>query len=275
MSSFTDLKSSIDSLAIGKFDGLHYAHMKIIEALDGQRGVLVIDNDDSVLTPRNYRETIVSIPFFYYNLEEIRGLEGREFVEKLKKEFTSLKKIVVGYDFMFGRDRSFCAWDLQEFFDGECVVIPEIKLDGISVHSGVIKELLRHGSIERANILLGRSYEICGNRIKGQGIGTKELYPTINVESKKFLLPAEGVYITKSEVCGKEYPSVSFLGHRVSTDRNFSIETHILTPFRECSDDRVIIRFIKKLRENRKFNNLKKLKSQIKRDIDDARQYFR
>jgi len=269
------LKSSIDSLAIGKFDGLHYAHMKVIEALGEQRGVLVIDNDDSVLTPENYREKILNIPFFYYRLEEIRGLEGKAFIEKLKKEFPSLKKIVVGYDFMFGKDRSFCAWDLQEFFDGECVVVPEVKLDSISVHSGVIKELLRHGSVERANILLGRSYEICGSRIKGQGIGAKELFPTINVESKNFLLPAEGVYITKSEVCGKEYPSVSFLGHRVSTDRNFSVETHILTPFEECGDDRVVIRFIKKLRENRKFNDLETLKSQIKKDIDDARQYFR
>jgi len=273
LSFFTLSPKKITALAIGKFDGLHLGHKSVIDVLGQNGGVLVIDNDDSVLTPFRYRERVFSVPFFYYKLGEIKELEGGEFIAKLKKDFPSLSKIVVGYDFMFGKNRSFCAWDIEELFEGTAVIVPEVKLEGISVHSGVIKELLKHGDIKKANFLLGREYEIYGVQVAGQGIGKKELYATINIDPKKFLLPQEGVFVTKTVLGAKEYRSVTFLGHRVSTDRSFSVETHIVEDF-EAFDGEVGVRFYEKIRDNMKFNDLKLLKDRIEADINYARQYF-
>lgn len=265
------MKSDIKALAIGKFDGLHKAHMGLINELGEGGGIVVIDKNDSVLTPKGYREKLINIPFFYYNLGAIKELEGHSFIALLQKDFKNLQKIIVGYDFMFGKDRSFCAWDIGEMFEGECIVVPEIKSDGISVHSGVIKELLKHGDILKANMLLEREYEIWGEHITGQGLGKKALYPTINLHTGSFLLPAEGVYATKNIVEGKVYDSVSFIGHRVSTDRNFSVESYILAPFDGVVQGEVGIKFVKRIRENRRYTDLTLLKAQISEDIENAK----
>jgi riboflavin kinase/FMN adenylyltransferase len=271
-SDFFTSQSSVESIAIGKFDGLHVAHLALLHRLCDKGALVVIENGPSFLTPKNYREKISPFPIFYYSLEEIRSLEGGEFLELLKKDFPSLKKIVVGYDFMFGKDRSFCAWDVKELYDGECDVVSEVRVDGISVHSGVIKELLKHGNVGKANTLLGREYQIEGKRIKGQGIGKEQLYATINIDANEFLVPEEGVYVTKTTLGREKFKSVSFVGHRVSTDRSFSIETHILEEFEDSGEECVSIEFISKIRENRRFADLDELKKQIESDIEKAKE---
>ncbi|MDU2360312.1 MAG: riboflavin kinase, partial [Campylobacter concisus] len=139
-------------------------------------------------------------------------------------------------------------------------------------HSSSIRELIRQGNIDEANRLIGREYSIEGNVIKGQGIGAKELVATLNLDIKSYLLPREGVYATRTRMGSYTYGSVTFIGNRLSTDGNFSVETHILDEVAPKVTKHVAVCFIKRLRDNKKFNNLSELKEQIKRDINEARQ---
>ncbi len=136
---------------------------------------------------------------------------------------------------------------MKKIFDGEVVVIPEIKLNNFPVHSRYIREFLLNGDIEKANSFLGKEYKIFGKHIVGQGLGKKEFVATINLNVNEFLLPQSGVYITKTIVNDIEYNSVSFLGHRGSTDGKFAVETHILNQENiEIKDENVQIKFIRR-----------------------------
>ncbi len=250
------------------------AHKALFDRLNGIGAVVVIDNEDSSITPGSYRYEFIDLPIFICSFDKIKDLEGDEFILKILDEFPNLKKIVVGYDFRFGRDRLYCAEDLEHIFEGKIEIVNEVRFEGISVHSGIIKELIRYGDINKANILLGRAYSICGKTISGQGIGAKRLYATLNLDVKDFLIPLEGVYATKTIVDKNIYNSVSFVGHRVSTDRKFSVETHILEREISFIDERVSVEFYSKIRDNHRYTNLDELKRRIALDITQAKEYF-
>jgi len=268
-------KNSIDSIAIGGFDGMHIAHQELFKNLNSNGAIISIETGYANLTPKKNRQEYTKYPIFYYDLEDIKALDGVEFIKMLQDDFKNLKKIVVGFDFCFGKNRAYKTQDLKKIFDGEVVVIPEIKLNNFPVHSRYIREFLLNGDIEKANSFLGKEYKIFGKHIVGQGLGKKEFVATINLNVNEFLLPQSGVYITKTIVNDIEYNSVSFLGHRGSTDGKFAVETHILNQENiEIKDENVQIKFIRRIRENRKFDNFLELKNQILKDIDIAKKYF-
>ena len=99
------------------------------------------------------------------------------------------------------------------------------------MHSSRIKELLSRGRCEAAAELLGRDYELCGRIVRGQGRGAREFVATLNLEPGRFFIPKSGVYATVTSMRGARYKSVSFVGERLSTDRAFALETHILGDF--------------------------------------------
>jgi len=264
------VKNNIDTIAIGSFDGIHLGHAQLIDRLGDNGALFVIDKDHANLTPGLKRAEYSHHPCMYYHFLKVKDLSGAEFIELLKKEFKNLKKIVVGYDFQFGRYRSHKASDLKNLFDGKVEIVEEFFYDGVSVHSSVIRELLTGKDVSRANMFLGREYSVYGSVIKGQGLGRAELYATINLCVKDYLLPSDGVYASRTRVGCKVYNSVSFIGTRVSTDGSFSIETHIIDRYIEV-DDEVEIFFVDFIRENRKFDDLKDLKSQITNDINSAK----
>lgn len=273
--SSSTLKNSITSIAIGGFDGMHIAHQELFKNLDSNGGILSIESSYANLTPKKYRQEYSKYPIFYYQLEEIKHLEGDEFIRLLEKEFPNLKRIVVGFDFCFGKDRKYCIQKLKELFKGEVIILDEIKLEDIAIHSRVIREYIKNGDIKNANKFLGKNYKIYGNHIAGQGLGSTDFVPTINLTVKEFLLPKEGVYITKTVLNEKEYSSVTFLGHRVTTDGSYAIETHILEPFTQDEDEGIIqIKFLEKIRDNKKFDNFTELKNEILKDIETAKKYF-
>ena len=273
--SSSTLKNNISSIAIGGFDGMHIAHQELFKNLDSNGGILSIESSYANLTPKKYRQEYSKYPIFYYQLEEIKHLEGDEFIRLLEKEFPNLKKVVVGFDFCFGKDRKYCIQKLKELFKGEVIILDEIKLENIAVHSRVIREYIKNGDIKNANKFLGKNYKIYGNHITGQGLGSTDFVPTINLTVKEFLLPKEGVYITKTILNEKEYSSVTFLGHRVTTDGSYAIETHILEPFTQNEDEGIIqIKFLEKIRDNKKFDNFTELKNEILKDIETAKKYF-
>lgn len=267
-------KKSITSIAIGGFDGMHMAHQTLFANLTKNGAIVVIETGYANLTPKTKREEYTNYPLYYYDLESIKHLSGTEFVALLKEEFPKLRKIVVGFDFCFGANRSHCIAQLKELFDGEVVVINEISINDIPVHSRIIREYIKEGDFSTANTLLGRKYTIDGTQIKGQGLGSKSFVPTINLKVEKFLLPEEGVYATKTIIANKSYKSVTFLGHRVTTDGSFAIETHILDESLTIHSKEIEIKFFEKIRENRKYHSFEALKKQIDLDIQEVKNYF-
>ncbi len=270
--SSTTLKNEeIDSLAIGGFDGLHLAHQKLISHLSDSGTLMVIDKKSASLTPKNYRCNYLKQGCTFLDFDEIRNLSASEFIDFLNKRFINLKKIVVGYDFRFGKCAHADTDELKRLFDGEVVVIEELFFDGVSVHSRIIRTFLSDGKLKEANSLLGRNYEITGSVIKGQGLGAKKLFPTLNLKVEDFLIPKEGVYATITKIANNIYPSASFIGKRLSTDGNFSIETHLLDVELEEIAGEVSIVFVEHIRENVKFDNLELLKKQISEDFIKAK----
>ena len=267
-------KNTITSIAIGGFDGMHSAHQELFKRLDKNGAIVSIESGYANLTPRRYRQEYSIYPIYYYVLENIKHLEGDEFIKLLKEEFPNLQKIVVGFDFCFGKNRRYCTEKLKELFKGEVEIIDEIKIDNIPVHSRIIREYLKDGDIETATKLLGKEYKIYGHQIRGQGLGSKNFVPTINLKVDEFLLPKEGVYITKTILNEQEYNSITFLGHRVTTDGSYAVETHILDKDIINKEYIVQVKFLKKLRDNKKFEKFEELKKQILDDIESTKEFF-
>lgn len=264
--------SKVDSIAIGGFDGMHIGHQQLFNQLGEHGAIVVIETGYANLTPGCEREKYTHYPIVYYPLEEIRHLEGKEFVAYLLMQFPHLKKIVVGYDFHFGKDRRYSHKDLKGFFTGDVCVIEQVTIDNDSVHSHKIRAKLQIGDIHGANRFLGHNYCISGEVIAGQGIGKKELVPTLNLECKGFLVPQEGVYVTLTRIDDEEHyhPSVAFMGHRVSTDGSYAIESHILD-MNVQHVQRATVCFVRFLRKNQKYETLELLKKAIQTDILNAK----
>ncbi|MEA3418960.1 MAG: bifunctional riboflavin kinase/FAD synthetase [Campylobacterota bacterium] len=262
------IENKIGSITIGSFDGLHLAHRELITLAEL---LVVIERNGGYLTPGYRRTHYTDKPCAFYLFDKVKSLSPQEFVAKLGEDFPQLKKIVVGYDFHFGKGKEGNAQMLRELFDGEVVIVNEVTIEGIPIHSRTIRAYLKESNIEMANKLLGRNYAIEGEVTKGQGVGRKELVPTLNLKVDHYQLPLEGVYATKTKI-GKEWClSVSFLGHRVTTDGSYAIETHVIERDIGEVSGAVRIEFVAFIRKNRKFEALDALKKQINTDIDDAR----
>jgi len=247
-------------IAIGGFDGVHFAHQKLLQLADE---VLIIEKK-STLTPYKTKCDYIHKKCHFYKLDEIKNLSYLEFINILKTKFNP-KEIIVGYDFKFGKNKQGSPKELQKFFNVK--IIEEIKIDNIGVHSRIIRDFIKQGNIKKATKFLNHTYKIKASQIKGQGLGEK-LLPTINLSPIfDYTIPKNGVYLTLLN----NVPSITFIGVR-STDNNFSIETHCLDNFQH--NQIYELEFIDFLRETKKFNNLNELKQAIITDKKEAIKYF-
>ncbi|NOR56400.1 MAG: bifunctional riboflavin kinase/FAD synthetase [Sulfurovum sp.] len=260
--------NSLTSIAIGSFDGIHIAHQTLIDKADA---LVIIERNGGYLTPGFKRSYFTSKVCCFYHFDVIKGLTPEDFVAKLQEDFPLLTKIVVGYDFHFGKNKAGDAETLKRLFSGEVEIVQEVSVQGVPVHSRTIKAYVKEGNIEMANALLGRRYNLEGQVIRGQGLGKKQLVPTLNLFVQEYVLPKEGVYATVTTTNTGVYHSVSFLGHRVSTDGSYAVETHILEVDLGEVKGLVQLDFVSFLRDNKKFESLDVLKDQITIDILSAK----
>lgn len=261
------LSCDVEAVAVGNFDGMHRGHQALFQAAGPKGGIAVIEHFASILTPHIFRSEYTGLPLFFYDFARIKTLSPEQFVARLKHDFPLLKRIVVGEDFRFGANRSGDAALLAKLFDREVCIVPEKRCEGgEGIHSRTIRSFLMQGNLSKAQAMLGRPYAIWGKRVVGQGLGKRSLVPTINLECGRFLLPKEGVYATFTLINGRIYRSVSFIGRRLTTDGNFSVETHILDAYADEPIVRCKVVWTAYLRDNKKFTNLSALKQQIDQD---------
>lgn len=289
----------ITSITIGKFDSIHIAHQRLISALGKNGAVIIIAfknsafngdlkfcdsahkyaNQNAQILPQSEKKRYISHPIYFIKFDKIKNVNGKKFIKFLQKKLPHLREIIVGEDFKFGKNRTFCAQDIPKISKLKVRIFKEMKVDNIPVHSKNIRTFLAQGQVALANKLLGRMYSIKGCIVCGQGLGAKSVVPTINIAVCDYLLPQSAVYASKTRLKGKVYDSISFLGKRESADNNFAIESHILGDFalesREIIGRKIEIFFIEKIRDNRKFDSLPALKEQIAKDIKKAKAILR
>ncbi len=284
-------------VSIGVFDGVHLGHRKIIDRLNvlasGYKGESVIitlwPHPKGVLKKENNNSFCITTQKEKEELLDKTGVDNLivlPFTRKLSQttfgDFTrhylvnkiGVKHIVVGYNHHFGKDRK-GGYQYLKDISGEYGFSVE-QLDPLivrnrKVSSSVIRQNLEGGRIEAANMLLGYSYFIHGKIVPGDKIGRTIGFPTanINLSDSHKLLPGEGVYAVKVILDNNEYNGMLNIGTSPTIKEKFAqktIEVHIINFYNEIYDKKVTIHFVKRLRDEKKFENDEGLIKQLLAD---------
>lgn len=280
-------------IAVGNFDGFHLGHKKIVEMLDfisKEKGfcstiLTFIPNPKSFLNKKTglistdeQKERILKSlkvdRVLFIDFKEIYKLSGEDFVENYLIKKFNMKYIVVGENFRFGKNRECNVNSLKElslkFGYGIKILEHEI-MDGIKISSSVIREKLFKGEIEDANKMLGKEYYIDGTVIKGKRIGRELGFPTINIKPRNSILP-EGVFKTRVKIDNSIYNSITNIGFRPTFyGEEKIVESHILGFNKIIYNKRVRIFFVRKIRNEHKFDSEESLAKQIEKDIKNLK----
>lgn len=207
-------------------------------------------------------------------------MSPEEFVVNILKNKLNIKLAVAGHDYRFGYKGEGDIPLLKEFgkkYGFKVVVIPPITCDGEIISSTSIRQSIISGNLETAYKLLGRNYSIIAEVVNGRRVGNTIGFPTANIHPEKFLvLPHNGVYITKTLLNGKLYNSMTNVGYNPTFEdvKQITVETHIMDFNQDIYGKKIEVFFLKKIRDEKKFNNVEELVNQITKDMKIARDYL-
>lgn len=278
---FTGLPEPVCA-AIGNFDGVHLGHQKLIEECKKhgyKSAVLTFYPHPSVflkkipnyplVTPLEKKTDVISKMGIDYLIvvefnEEIAAMPKEEFIEALHQ--MNIKACVCGYDFTFARKAEGNISDLAKEF--EFYEIKKYVLGDVRVSTTYIRELLATGNIEEANKLLGRQFSIRGNVIYGLQNGRVLGFPTANIDYKNFFLPKNGVYFVNVIVDGEPYLGMANIGHNPTIDYQDKIrlEVNIFGLDEDIYGENIEVYFIKRIRDEKRFESKEDLLKQLKID---------
>lgn len=286
-------------IALGTFDGIHLGHQKVIRTLVEKCSV---KNLKSVLfTFSNHPREVVNVGAHISRImtidekkkvaeemgidylvilnfdNEFMSIEARAFIEDILIETLNAKLLSVGYNFRFGHNAKGNVHLLKNYTDiFELIVTEAVYESEFNVSSTLIRELLEDGNIEKANSLLGRAYKLTSTIVKGKELGKTLGFPTANLKIFQNMTRLKpGVYISISEIDGIEYKSATNVGFNPTFDQDvFNIETFILDFDDDIYGKELTVKFIKRLRDELKFNNLEELMKQIADDVENTKKYF-
>jgi riboflavin kinase/FMN adenylyltransferase len=191
-----------------------------------------------------------------------------------------VRALLVGENFRFGHKQAGDTARLKELGERhnfEVIVVPPVLYRGEIVSSTAVRHEVSEGDVSRAGRLLGRPFVLTGEVVSGEGIGRRSTVPTLNLRPEQELLPARGVYITRTLLDGesKSRRSVTNIGMRPTFNgTSVTVETHLLDSPPVFETKRIEIRFWKRLREEKKFPSTDELRSQITRDIEATHRFF-
>jgi riboflavin kinase/FMN adenylyltransferase len=222
-------------------------------------------------------KNVVLVPF----TKEFSELSATEFVEQILVGNLKAKKVVIGYDHQFGRNREGNIEFLKavsEKYGFEVIEISAKSIDEINISSTKIRDSLLRGDVETAKLFLSRSYEISGKVIKGNQLGRKLGFPTanINVNSDIKLIPANGVYAVRVKINNEMHFGVMNIGNKptVNSTNEKSLEVFIFDFNNDIYYSEITLFFDEHIRNEQKFANLDELKKAISNDEVVCRQYF-
>ena len=283
-------KRSGNAVTIGNFDGFHLGHQSIIRntlKISAEKSIgsvlitfhpnprLFFNAEDKLIHSDQKKKKVLESTGInkieYIKFPEIFSLNGKDFINKYLLDLYSMKYLIVGDNFRLGKGRE---WDIVRIIDYGIEKEFEVKIvspedyKGTKISSSIIRDLLRKGEIGTANIMLGAEYISEGFVMKGNRIGTRLGFPTINIVDNNCLLP-NGVYLSKAIFDGNVYKSATYIGENPTlTITERKIETHIINFDKEIYGKHVEIHFLKFIRGEKKFSSEKELVSQIREDVN-------
>jgi riboflavin kinase/FMN adenylyltransferase len=294
---FMPVKNAV--VTIGTFDGVHLGHRKIIsrikELADASGGETVIltffPHPRMILHPEDESIKLINTINEKAALLEQLGVDhliitpfSRDFSNQSAEDYIrdvlvtkiGTKKIVIGYDHRFGKDRRGGLNDLLHLspvYGFEVIEIPEQDINEVAISSTRIREALLAGKIDLANQFLGYPFFITGKVIRGDQIGRQIGYPTANIhiEEKYKLIPADGIFAVKAQHNGTQYKGMAYIGSRPTINgMTRNIEVNLFDFDKEIYNDTIRMEFLHFVRGDVKFNGLDELKVQIAQDKEDV-----
>lgn len=274
-------------LTIGKFDGLHLGHQRLIKEMQktGLPMVMLsvcIPGAPELLTQKESAmaaETMGIASYLRLPLtKNIKEMSPEAFLREICVEKCNAKVIVVGENFRFGRNRAGDAEmlaTLSKELGIKCIVCPIIREDGEDISSTRMRSLLAEGDIKTLNRLLGYAYPVHGVVMRGKRIGHSLHFPTVNLyPPEEKLLPPFGVYRTRTRVGENEYVSVTNVGNnptvRDGLVHGVTVETHIPGISEEMYGSEITVSFYDRIRGQKKFGSLEELSRELAFDTETA-----
>lgn len=292
------------ALTIGNFDGVHTGHRRILQRVreiaaqhDWKASVLTFDPHPALVvapervprlmtTPEQraalmgeegIRQVLI-LPF----TAEVARLTAEEFVAQILVNKLGARAVVVGENFRFGYKK---AGDTQllKALGARLGFVTEVVLAvscrGIRISSSGLRRLVETGEVARAGRFLGRPFALEGEVVAGHGVGSRKTVPTLNLAPRSELLPKVGVYVTRTTDLedGRSWHSVTNVGYRPTFggDGRLSIESFLLDSLEGEAPRSIRVEFLRRLRDERKFESPEALKAQIWKDVTRAQAYFR
>lgn len=298
--SFNATKPTI--VTIGTFDGVHLGHCKILEQITKSahsmhceslvltffphpRMVLQEDTEMKQLNTLDEKielldnlgiDNLIVHPFD----KEFSRLTAEEFVKEVLVDVFKIKKIIIGYDHRFGRNRTATIDDLIQFgetYGFEVEQISAEEINEVSISSTKIRNALLEGNIELATRYLGYNYSLTGMISKGKQLGRTIGFPTanINIEEEYKLIPLKGVYIAKSVLNEKTFFGMMNIGTRPTVDGTTqTIEINFFDFKQDLYNQKITVSLLNRMRAEQKFESVEALKTQLEKDKLMAKNYI-
>ena len=292
------------AITIGNFDGVHLGHRRILRRLKSladrsgwKPSVLTFDPHPTRVVAPERTPHLMTTPERRVSLMEEEGVEQvmilpfdrqlsllspEQFVRQLLVDRLVARAVLVGDNFRFGYKQAGNVALLRQLgaeLGFETEIVPAVHCRGQVVSSSGIRRLIAAGKVGLAGRVLERPYSLEGEVQPGRGVGSRQTVPTLNLATQAALIPAPGVYITRTYdlADSRQWNSITNVGYRPTfgeSDR-LSIETFLLEPLEGDTPRRISVEFLERVREERKFDSPEALKAQILKDVGVAQRYFR
>jgi len=293
------------AVTIGNFDGVHTGHHELLREVARaarekglQPAVLTFDpHPASIVAPqraarllttqaercavlaREGIEYVLVLPF----TRDVAHWTPEQFVERVLVHGLRARAVIVGDNFRFGHGQAGDVKVLAQLgqrYGFETRVVTPVKWRGRAVSSSEIRRAVEAGKVALAARLLGRPYATVGEVVPGHGIGSKQTVPTLNLRTHAQVLPSTGVYLTRtfdaeSERSWKSITNVGFRPTFADASGELTIETFLLDRLEPPAPERIRVEYLRRVREERKFESPEALKAQILRDVGRAQTFFR
>jgi len=290
------------AVTIGTFDGVHIGHRAILEQLvqtaaknqlesllltffPHPRMVLQKNSDLKLINTLTEKKELLedlglnNLVIHPFTVDFSR-MTAVEYVRDILVEGLGAKKVIIGYDHRFGRNRTATINDLRQFgatFDFEVEELSARQLDDVAVSSTKIRKALNVGDLQTANRYLGYPFMLSGTIVRGRAIGRTIEYPTANLKIRETykLIPANGVYVVFSEIAGKVIYGITSIGNNPTVGgTSRTIETYFLDYSGDLYDKNIRIEFLTRIRGEKVFSDTARLKEAIAKDEAYARKFI-
>lgn len=289
-------------IGLGNFDGLHVGHMALINTLISESALNSLDSliytfskhPENIIRKELFTPLIIGtdkkvemleqtrLDYLYFEKfdETFSRMKPEEFVKDILVGRLNMRLAVAGFNYRFGyrgQGDTELLNELGKKLGFKVIVIEPVKLANEVVSSTKIRSYILQGDMDSVFTLLGRHYSVSGKVAKGRRIGNTIGFPTANIYPEDYLvLPCDGVYITKTLIEGKTYPSITNIGKNPTFEGldKTCVETHMLDFKKSIYGKKIEVFFISRIRGEMRFGSVKELTGQIEKDIDMARRYF-